>query len=124
MGYINDSGLKGSSEFTITVYTDKNAIEIFFENGQAATVARFCVNNVQDVQIDAQDESKKNQYEINYGQVGKDLIGFEEKAAASEPGGSTSSGSNVNNPVTNKPETNKETDNSAKKNRHKKSCDA
>lgn len=123
MGYINDSGLKGSAEFTITVYTDKNAIEIFFENGQAATVARFCVNNVQDVQIDAQDESKKNQYEINYGQVGKDLIGFEEKPAASESGGSTSSGNNVintetptvNNPVTNKPETNKETDNSAKK---------
>lgn len=97
MGYINDSGLKGTHDFTITVFTDKNAIEIFFDNGQTATVARFCVNNIQDVAVDAQDESKNNKYDISYSQVGKDLLGFEEKETSTSSNDNGHSSSNNSN---------------------------
>lgn len=77
-GYLNDSGLKDKNDFTITLFTDKNSIELFFSNGQAATMARFCVNNIQDVKVEAQDENKANQFDINYSQVGTKLAGFED----------------------------------------------
>lgn len=79
LGYINDSGLKNVKDFTITVYTDKNALELFFSNGQTATMSRFCVNNVQDLKVDGEDADKVNQFDIKYNQVGTKLTGYDEK---------------------------------------------
>ncbi|WEV39984.1 SLAP domain-containing protein [Lactobacillus sp. ESL0681] len=76
-GYLNDSGLKDTKDFTLTLYTDKTSIELFFSNGQAATMGRFCVNNVQDVKISAQDDQQTNQFDVSYQEVGPKLIGYE-----------------------------------------------
>ncbi|WEV43476.1 SLAP domain-containing protein [Lactobacillus sp. ESL0684] len=92
LGYINDSGLKNTKDFGLTVYTDKTSIELFFSNGQAATMSRFCVNNIQDVKISAQDEQKNNQFEISYQEVGPKLVGYEAKV---EPNIESSSTTNV-----------------------------
>ena len=97
LGYINDSGLKGINDFSITAFTDKNVIELFFSNGQTATLARFCVNNVQDVKVEAQDENKVNQFDIAYGQVGTKLVGFEQQSGNTDNTGGSSTGNNTQN---------------------------
>lgn len=98
LGYINDSGLQNINDFSITIFTDKNTIELFFSNGQTATLARFCVNNVQDVKVEAQDKNKINQFDIAYGQVGTKLLGFEQQPGNTNNTGGSSTDNNTQNP--------------------------
>lgn len=92
LGYRNDSGLKDKQDFTLTIYTDKDSIELFFPNRETYTMARFCVNNIQDVSILSQDPNKNNKFNISFNQVGPDLVGY-----VAKPNDSKASSGNTDN---------------------------
>ena len=60
-GYIVNTGYKANgTPFDLTFFCDKTSIELQLPNGQIYTVARYAVNNNQDITIYAQDPNKDN----------------------------------------------------------------
>lgn len=76
MGYVTDSGLKNQKNIPLTIYTDKNSVELFFPNGKAYTVARFCVNNIQDLKIQSQSGNGNEYVTVTSSEVGPELVGY------------------------------------------------
>lgn len=81
LGYRNNSGLKNPKDFKLTIYTDKNSVELFFPNGQSYTAARFSVSNKQDLTVSSKDPDKNESYSITSSQAGPDLVGYVSKSA-------------------------------------------
>ena len=60
-GYIVNTGYKANgTPFDLTFFCDKTSVELQLPNGQIYTVARYAVNNNQDITIYAQDPNKDN----------------------------------------------------------------
>lgn len=61
-GYVVNTGYKASdgTPFDLTFFCDKTSVEVQFPNGQIYTVARYAVDNNQDVTIYAQDPNGDN----------------------------------------------------------------
>lgn len=61
-GYVVNTGYKASdgTPFDLKFFCDKTSVEVQFPNGQIYTVARYSVNNNQDITIYAQDPNGDN----------------------------------------------------------------
>lgn len=86
MGYKTQSELENQKNITLTIYTDKDSIELFFPNGKAYTIARFCVNDIQDLSIESQAGNGHEQVNITSSEVGPSLVGYHsENQNSSQP---------------------------------------